>query len=237
MSFIDEKITSLHNGLVVSCHVDEEEKEAMPELLAYFVRAAERGGAVGIRIEGIENVRSIRPRTGLPIIGFTQGSYEDGSALITAGMNDVEALLEAGADIIAIDGTKRKRPDGSDGFLFFEQVRKRFKALLWADVATFREGIRAAESGADLVATTLAGYTPGTQTSDYHTPDFALIHELSKSLTIPVIAEGRIWNPEHAAEAIALGAHAVVVGSAITRPHIVAQMFTNALKVPHHHQH
>ncbi len=234
MSFVNEKITALQHGLIVSCHVDEEEKETMPDLLAYFVRAAERGGAVGIRIEGVENVRSIRSRTRLPIIGFTQGSYEDGSALITAGMSDVEALFEAGADIVAIDGTKRKRPDGSDGFLFFEQVRKRFKALLWADVATFREGIRAAESGADLVATTLAGYTPGTVARDYHTPDFTLIHELSNALTIPVIAEGRIWNPDHAGHAINLGAHAVVVGSAITRPHIVAQMFSDALKVPRH---
>ncbi|MFA6232894.1 MAG: putative N-acetylmannosamine-6-phosphate 2-epimerase [Bacteroidota bacterium] len=237
MSFYDETIAALQNGLIVSCHVDDAERDAMPELLAYFARAAERGGAAGLRIEGVEQVRSLRSRTRLPIIGFTQQSCDDGSPLITPSMKDVEDLLDAGADIIAVDCTKRKRPDGSDGFLFFEQVRKRFKARLWADVATFREGIRGAESGADLVATTLAGYTPGTVAKDYRTPDFTLIHELSNSLTIPVIAEGRIWDPEDAAHAIALGAHAVVVGSAITRPHVVTEMFVNAVKVPRHEEH
>jgi N-acylglucosamine-6-phosphate 2-epimerase len=230
MSLNDETNIALQRGLIVSCHVDEEERDAMPELLAYFVRAAERGGAAGLRIEGIEHVRTLRPNTRLPIIGFTQGSYDDGSPLITPDLKDVEALLEAGADIVALDCTKRKRPDGSDGFLYFERVRKRVPGRLWADVATFREGVRAAESGADLVATTLAGYTPGTVVKDYRTPDFELIHELANALTIPVIAEGRIWNPEDAAHAIALGAHAVVVGSAITRPHVVTQMFVNAVK-------
>ncbi|MFZ1728573.1 MAG: putative N-acetylmannosamine-6-phosphate 2-epimerase [Bacteroidota bacterium] len=232
MPLNDEIILGLLNRLIVSCHVDEEEQDAMPELLAYFARAAERGGAAGLRVEGVEHVRSLRSRTRLPIIGFTQRSYDDGSPLITPALKDVEDLFDAGADIVAVDCTKRKRPDGSDGFLFFEQLRKRVSGRLWADVATFREGVRAAESGADLVATTLAGYTPGTVAKDYRTPDFELIHELSNSLTIPVIAEGRIWNPEDAAHAIALGAHAVVVGSAITRPHIVTQMFANAVKAP-----
>ncbi len=233
MSLLDETILALQNGVIVSCHADEEEQDSMPDLLAYFARAAERGGAAGLRVEGIEHVRSLRSRTRLPIIGFTQHCCEDGSPLITSSIKDIDQLLEAGADIVAVDCTKRKRPDGSDGFLYFEQVRKRFSTRLWADVATFREGIRAAEIGADVIATTLAGYTPGTVAKDYGTPDFELIHELSNSLTIPVIAEGRLWTPEDAAHAMELGAHAVVVGSAITRPHVVTQMFANAVKAPH----
>lgn len=230
MPFPVEIVTRLAHGLIVSCHIDEEEGGRMPDLLSYFAGAAERGGAAGLRVEGVEHVRRLRPLTRLPIIGFVEGSFEDGSPLITPTAADVEALLAAGADIVAVDGTKRKRADGTDGFLFFEQLRKRITAPLWADVATFREGIRAAESGADVVATTLAGYTPGTVAKDYRTPDFTLIRELAGALTIPVIAEGRIWDPDTAAQAISLGAHAVVVGSAITRPHVVTEVFVNAVR-------
>lgn len=230
MPFPVEILTRLAHGLVVSCHVDAEEQAGTIDLLAYFAGAAEKGGAAGLRVEGVEHVRRLRPVTQLPIIGFVQGQFEDGSPLITPTIDDARALIDAGADIIAVDGTKRKRGDGTDGFLFFEQLRKSVAAPLLADVATFREGVRAAESGADAVATTLAGYTPGTTAKDYRTPDFTLIGELASALTIPVIAEGRIWDPDTAAKAIALGAHAVVVGSAITRPNIIAEVFVNALK-------
>lgn len=230
MPFPVEILTRLAHGLIVSCHIDEEDEVGGIDLLVYFAKAAERGGATGLRVEGVEHVRRLRPFTQLPIIGFVKGQFEDGSPLITPTEDDARALLSAGADIVAVDGTKRKRADGTDGFLFFEHLRKRLTAPLWADVATFREGIRAAESGADAVATTLAGYTPGTTAKDYRTPDFTLIHELSSALTIPVIAEGRIWEPDAAAKALSLGAHAVVVGSAITRPNVVTEVFVNALK-------
>jgi N-acylglucosamine-6-phosphate 2-epimerase len=155
--------------------------------------------------------------------------YEDGSDLITGSVEQIESLFEAGADIVAVDATKRKRPDGRDGFIFFEQVRRQVSRPLMADVSTFREGVRAAEIGADVVATTLAGYTPGTATQDYRTPDFELLEELALSLTIPVIAEGRIWTPDDAARCLARGAWAAVVGTAITRPRIITQMFVDAL--------
>ena len=222
-------IARLQHGLIVSCHIDDDEQDDAPDLLGYFVRAAERGGAAGLRIEGTEHIRRVRPLTRLPIIGFANGRYDDGSPLITPGPEDALALLDAGADIVAVDATKRKRPDGTDGFIQFEQFRRRITTPIWADVATFREGVRAAEIGADVVATTLAGYTAGTVAKDYRTPDFPLIEELSRSLTIPVIAEGRIWEPSSAAHAMKLGAYAVVVGSAITRPRLVTEVFVSAL--------
>ena len=159
-----------------------------------------------------------------------KGTYNDGSDLITESFERIDQLFTAGADIVAIDTTKRKRPDGDDGFIFFEKARKKYSKPLWADIATFREGVRAAEIGADFVATTLAGYTPGTVAEDYNTPDYMLIDELSTSLTIPVVAEGRIWTPESASRALSLGASSVVVGTAITRPRVVTQMFVEALK-------
>lgn len=224
-----EAISRLQHGLIVSCHIDDDEQEGASALLEYFVRAAERGGAAGLRIEGVEHIHRLRQGTRLPIIGFTHGAYDDGSPLITPSAEDALALLDAGADIIAVDATKRKRPDGTDGFISFEQFRRRITAPVWADVATFREGVRAAEIGADVVATTLAGYTAGTVAKDYRTPDFPLIEELARALTIPVIAEGRIWEAATAAHAMQLGAYAVVVGSAITRPRLVTEVFVNAI--------
>jgi N-acylglucosamine-6-phosphate 2-epimerase len=225
----DTSMNVFRQGLIVSCHLEEDDGGSGFDALAYFVHAAMRGGAVGLRIEGAERIRHIRSLTELPIIGFVNGSYPDDSPLITPEMDDIETLFAAGANIVAIDATKRKRPGDTDGFLFFEQARKRFTQPLWADIATFREGVRAAEMGANTVATTLAGYTPNTRTDDYRTPDYTLISELSSSLTIPVIAEGRIWSPADAGHCIELGAHAVVVGSAITRPQIITSMFVTAL--------
>lgn len=227
---LEHMTATIEGGLIVSCHAEEHGGGDGFDALRYFARAAIEGGASGLRLEGSERIRAVRESTKLPLIGFVQGSYADGSALITPALDDIEALLSAGADIVAIDATKRKRPGEIDGFIFFEQARKRFTAPLWADVANFREGVRAAEMGADVVATTLAGYTPGTAVQDYRTPDFTLIRELSSALTIPVIAEGRIWSPEDARRCTALGAHAVVVGSAITRPQVITRMYVESLE-------
>ncbi len=226
----EETLASLHGGLIVSCHADEFEDEPQFSAFKYFVRSAIAGGAVGLRIEGPERIQRIRSITKLPIIGFVHGTYENGSPLITPALDDISRLIDAGADIIAIDSTKRKRPGDIDGFIFFEQARKRYDVPLWADVAGFREGVRAAEMGADVIATTLAGYTPTTSTGDYRTPDYPLIRELASSLTHPVIAEGRIWSPADAVRCLSLGAHAVVVGSAITRPQIITQMFVSEIR-------
>lgn len=226
----EEIITSLQGGLIVSCHADEFEDEPQFSAFKYFVRSAIAGGAVGLRIEGPDRIRSIRSLTNLPIVGFVHGTYENGSPLITPALDDISALVEAGADIVAVDSTKRKRPGDTDGFLFFEQARKRCDIPLWADVASFREGVRAAEMGADVIATTLAGYTPSTSTDDFRTPDYQLIRELASSLTHPVIAEGRVWSPADAVRCLSLGAHAVVVGSAITRPRIITQMFVSEIR-------
>lgn len=222
--------SALQSGLIVSCHAEEADGADGFDALRYFVSAAVKGGASGLRIEGADRVRAVREMTKLPIIGFVQGTYSDGAALITPSFDDIAALQAAGADIIAIDSTKRKRPGDIDGFIFFEQARKKFAVPLWADVANFREGIRAAEMGADVVATTLAGYTPSSAVEDYRTPDFTLIRELSSALTIPVIAEGRIWTPEDARQCLSLGAHAVVVGSAITRPRVITRMYVETLR-------
>jgi N-acylglucosamine-6-phosphate 2-epimerase len=195
-----------------------------------IAKAAELGGAVGLRVEGVATVAAVRKQTTLPIVGFVMGAYADEAEMITPELSDIEALFAAGANIVAIDATRRRRPSGLESFQFFEEARKHFAQPLWADVSLFREGVHAAELGADVIATTLAGYTPSTVTKDYRTPDFTMIHELSHSLVIPVIAEGRIWTPEDALHALDVGAHAVVVGSAITRPRVITTTYTEAIK-------
>lgn len=221
---------AIPSGLVVSCHRDELDAFMTIDVLLAFVKAAEQGGAVALRVEGTATVAAVRAHTALPIIGFTRGSFADGSELITPALDDIAALVAAGATAVAVDATQRKRPDGHDGFTFLEAAHARGGAVLCADVSTFREGVRAAENGAHAVATTLSGYTPDTERIDHRYPDIALVHELASALTVPVLAEGRIWTPEQAVACLEAGAWAVVVGSAITRPRVITQMFASAMK-------
>ena len=108
--------------------------------------------------------------------------------------------------------------------------RKYPNIIIMADCATFEEAVAAYEAGADLVGTTMNGYTPQTadQKSD-HNPNFDLVEQLVKVLPCPVIAEGRVHTPEQVRRMLDLGAWAVVVGGAITRPLEIAQRFFAAL--------
>ncbi|MGA9406878.1 MAG: N-acetylmannosamine-6-phosphate 2-epimerase [Bacteroidota bacterium] len=223
-------IEKLKNGVIVLCHSEGDEPFNFPDYIAAFARAAEMGGAVGIRVQGFDNITSVRSAVALPVIGISRGTYEDGWALITPDVSDVQSLINAGADIVALDVTQRIRPNGMDGFEFLELVRKRFKVPLIADVSTYIEGVRAAELGADIVATTLSGYTQYTEERTDDFPDFNLIERLTAEIDVPVIAEGRIWSPSEAAHALKCGAYAVVVGSAITRPRVITQRFVEVLK-------
>lgn len=222
-------ITKLKHGLIVSCQSEGDDPFNEPSLLAKFAVAAQMGGAAGIRAQGIENIKAIRSEVSLPVIGIIKGQFSNGWVCITPDFSDVEALLDAGADVVALDVTARKRPNGMDGVEFFDEVRERFRAPLMADISTFEEGIRAAEMGADVVATTLSGYTEYTEKTSTDSPDFDLIEKLSHTIKIPVVAEGRIWTPEHAKRSLLSGAHAVVVGTAITRPRVITRKFVDVM--------
>jgi N-acylglucosamine-6-phosphate 2-epimerase len=227
---MNEIISKLKNGLIVSCQADGEEPFNRPELLAKFAQSAEMGGAVGIRAQGAENIKAIRAITSLPIIGIKEGAFETGWICITPDFKDVEELLTAGADIIGLDVTTRKRPNGMDGVEFFDEVRERFQVPLMADISSFGEGIRAAEMGANIVSTTLVGFTQYTEKYLTDQPDFDLIEQLSRAVKVPVISEGRVWSPYDAKESLRRGAFAVVVGSAITRPHVMTKKFVNFME-------
>lgn len=221
----------LPKGLIVSCQAEEGDPFYGAEYVSLFARAAEMGGAVGIRAREAENVRAIRQAVALRLIGLTKSAFPDGRVLITPDFADVAALLEAGADMVAVDATHRRRPNGLPGADFVAALRRQFPhARILADIATIEEGLAAQEAGAHAVATTLSGYTPDTEGRGSDGPDWALLEQLARVAQVPVIMEGRVASPQQARHALDLGAHAVVVGTAITRPRLIVANYVSALR-------
>jgi len=218
----------LPRGLIVSCQAEEGSPFNAPEFIAAFAKAAELGGAVGVRVRDPENVRAVAAVTRLPIIGLTKGNFPSGSVLITPGVDDALKLASSGASIIALDATCRRRKGNLTGPEFIRAVRAAVDCLILADCATADEGYAAAEEGADFIATTLSGYVDASLTPPDE-PDYALVGALASRTSTPVIAEGRIWSPEQARQAFACGAHAVCVGTAITRPVDIIRRFVRAV--------
>jgi N-acetylmannosamine-6-phosphate 2-epimerase / N-acetylmannosamine kinase len=180
------------------------------------------GGAVGLRIESVRHVAAVRQATDVPVIGLTKRDLADCPVRITPLAVDATALAEAGADIVAFDATRRVRPEPVAALIGAIHAKG---ALAMADCAELEDGIAALAAGADLVGSTLSGYTGGPEPE---APDFELVASLRRHTPF-VIAEGRIRSPEQAAAAVRAGAHAVVVGSAITRPEHVTAWFAGAI--------
>jgi N-acylglucosamine-6-phosphate 2-epimerase len=222
-------VESLRHGLIVSCQAEGDDPFNRPEYVALFARAAAMGGACAIRACGADSVAAIKQAVSLPVIGLTKGEYPDGSVLITPDFADVAAVLDAGAAIVALDATTRRRPNGLSGRDFLAEVRTRWDVPIVADIATLAEGAAAAAAGATLVATTLAGYT-GSGPGRAEEPDWTLLKALVARVDVPVVVEGRVWRPDQAARALESAAFAVVVGTAITRPRVITRRFVDALR-------
>jgi len=165
----------LPRGLIVSCQAEAGSPFAGVEFIRAFAQAAVLGGAVAVRLCGVETIRAVRPYVDVPIIGLTKHRYPDGGVLITAGMAQAQALVAAGADLVAVDATVRPRPQGMTGTEVVRQLRQGLAGVpLVADVDTAEAGVQAAAAGADYVATTLSGYTPATANRNPDGPDFDL---------------------------------------------------------------
>ncbi|MFW6691038.1 N-acetylmannosamine-6-phosphate 2-epimerase [Streptomyces sp. MAR4 CNX-425] len=215
----------LRGRLVVSCQAYPGEPLRDPDAMRRMALAVLDGGAAGIRAQGLADLRAIRAATGAPLIGLWKDG--DGGVVITPTAAHARAVAETGADVVALDATDRPRPDGRALAESFAAVHGA-GALVMADVSTYEEGLRAAGLGADLVGTTLAGYT-GSSPAPAAGPDLALVERLAAALRVPVVAEGRIGTPAEAAGALARGAYAVVVGTAITHPTTLARRFATAV--------
>ncbi|WP_425825705.1 N-acetylmannosamine-6-phosphate 2-epimerase [Streptomyces fractus] len=210
--------------LIVSCQAPPGDPMRETSTLVRLARSAAAGGAAAIRANEPEVVAAIRAAVDLPLIGLWKDG--DTSVYITPTVRHAVAIAEAGADVVAVDATDRPRPDGSTFAAAAEAVHAA-GALVMADVSTFDEGVTAASEGADLVSTTLSGYVPGTPKQAG--PDLALVAALAGALDVPVVAEGRIRTPQEAAQALARGAHSVVVGTAITAPTSLTARFVAGL--------
>lgn len=215
-----DALDAVRGRLIVSCQAAEGEPLRGPEHMSAMALTVLAGGASGLRLEGPDDIAAVRALTTAPIIGLWKIS--GAPVYITPTLASVRAVAEAGADIVAVDGTGRPRPDGSTFAEVVDVVHGEYGRLVMADVATLAEGLAAAAAGADVISTTLSGYTGGPVPSG---PDLDLVERLADALEIPVVAEGRIGSPEEVAQALRLGAWAVVVGGAITRPAQITTRF------------
>ena len=218
----------IRNGLIVSCQAEGTDPFNTPDSVAKFAQAAFIGGAVAIRSEGVKKIEKIKQVVKLPIIGLLKSKFDDGFVRITGSFKEVEQLVEIGCDIIAVDGTFRKR-ESLSGPEFIDQIKNRYKCIVMADIASVEEAQSCVKAGADCISTTLNGYTPETYMKNNNTPNFELVQSLAKTISIPVIAEGRINSPAYAKQMSEYGAWAVVVGTAITRPRVITQWYVDEL--------
>lgn len=221
-------IRSLKGGLIVSCQAEAHEPLHGADHMAAMARAAVEGGAVGIRANGPEDIAAIRQVVDLPIIGIYKVDLPGFAVRITPTLESARQIAEAGADIIAIDATARPHPEGRKAADLIQTIRRETGKLVMADISNLAEGLTAWQAGADLVGTTLSGYTADSPAQE--DPDYTLIRQLAVQIDVPVIAEGRIITPEQAARVLDLGATAVVVGGAITRPQLITRRFVERLK-------
>ncbi|AVL43488.1 N-acetylmannosamine-6-phosphate 2-epimerase [Streptobacillus moniliformis] len=224
-------LEKLKGQLIVSCQALPGEPLYMENstIMPLMARAAIKAGAKGIRTNGVLDVKEIKKEVEVPVIGLIKKGYEGFPQYITVGMSEIDALVEAGADIIALDCTLRDRYDGKTINEFIADIKAKYPhILLMADISNLEEGINAEKAGVDIIGTTLNGYTPYTETSDKG-PNYTLIEELVSVVKIPVIAEGRIHTPEAAKKMLDLGAYAVVVGGAITRPLEITNRFIEGM--------
>jgi N-acylglucosamine-6-phosphate 2-epimerase len=222
-------LKSLRGGLMVSCQSNPGEAFHSPTAMAMFAQSALTAHAVGIRAQGLDDIALIHRTIPLPQIGLWKTNPADG-VFITPTLKHAEAVARAGAEIVAIDGTGRPRPDGLTLRETIDAIHERTDALVMADIATAADATTAQEAGADIISTTLSGYTDDTRHTAASGPDLDLLAALVGELSVPVFAEGRIRTPEQAADAIALGAHAVVVGTAITDPTTITSWFVQAIQ-------
>lgn len=217
-------LSALRGGLIVSCQARPDNPLHGPVHMAAAAIAAENAGAVGIRAEGVADISAIRAAVRLPILGIRK--ILDGRPVyITPTFETAAEIVAAGADIVAIDATLRERPDGTTAADLIARIRLQLGVPVMADIDCVEAAETAVRAGADLIATTLSGYTGATVPTD---PDLELITVLKNTVDVPILAEGRLWTPDDVRDAFAAGAYAVVVGTAITNPGRITERFVRA---------
>lgn len=222
MNFLPE----VKGKLIVSCQALPNEPLHSSFIMGRMALAAKEGGARAIRAQGADDIQEIKKVTGLPVIGLIKRNYEDSPIYITPTLAEVDELLATDCEMIALDMTNRPRPNGEKVEELLARIKEGGKLVL-ADISTYEEGIAAEKLGADAISTTLSGYTP--YSPELEGPDTELVARLSKELSVPVFAEGRINTPDDISRVMKAGAYAPIVGSAITRPQLITAKFAQKL--------
>ena len=221
-----EILEKLKNQVVISVQAMKGEPLYEESALTAMMKSVINGGAKGLRLAGARDVKNAKRLFNVPVIGLTKpeklpDNWKD-VVYITPSSKEVNELIEADADIIAVDATMRPHPKES-----LEELLVRIKSgkkLAMADISTFQEGVKARELGFDIISTTLSGYTTYSDCT-LKTPDFNPLERLVKELDCPVFLEGRVWEPAEVTKAFDLGAYSVVIGSAVTRPQLITKRF------------
>ena len=226
-------IAQIKDGIIVSC-------QALPHeplyteaggVIPLLVKAAEQGGAVGIRANSVRDIKEIKEVTKLPIIGIIKRDYDDADVFITATMKEIDELMTVKPEIIALDATTSTRPNGQTLDDFYHEIRAKYPdQLLMADCSTVDEMIHADELGFDFIGSALVGYTKQSKGDKIEENDFEILRTVLERIKHPLIAEGNIDTPEKVKRVLELGAYSVVVGSAITRPQLITKKFVDAIQ-------
>ena len=219
-------INLLKGGLVVSCQAHFNHPLSHPSYIGAMAQCAQEGGAVGIRADGVDDIIEIKKRTNIPVIGIYKQHLYDTRFFITPTLDHAKAIIDAGADIVAIEATFENQPDTKNLYAFIQTIKEDFNTPVMADISTFDEGMRAWELGADLVGTTLSGYTSISEKRS--NPDFELVRKLSEQ-GVRTVCEGHIKTPQQAKLAIDNGAFFAVVGTAITDPVSITRWYKETL--------
>lgn len=225
-----ELIESMKNGLIVSCQVQKDDPIYTDDIVVKMAEAAKWAGAVGIRANSPEQIKAIKEKVDLPIIGLYKIWHEDTDVFITPTLEAAKQVWEAGAEIIALDCTNQITHEKTKAFELLPIVKAEIpEAIIFADVSNYDEAKRAIELGADIVAPTLYGYTE--ETKHIEEPNLREFARMCRDFKDDayVMMEGHLYTPEDAMKCLYLGAHSVVVGSAITRPHLTAKRFVDLL--------
>jgi N-acylglucosamine-6-phosphate 2-epimerase len=217
----------LRGRIIVSCQAAEGDPLDDLDTLTRIATSVLRGGAGGLRAEGTTRIAAFRTLTQLPIIGIIKRYDANGDVYITPDFHSAKAVVDAGADIVALDCTSRRLTAPEPWPELIPRIHTELSRPVLADIASVEDALAAERAGADAVATTLYGYTA--ETAGIRSPSWPLLQSLVAHLTIPVLLEGHITHPPEARHALDLGATAVVIGSAITRPETITNRFVQEI--------
>lgn len=219
-------MANLNKGLIVSCQAVKGEPLYGLNFMHHFARAAVLGGAKGIRANYVSDIKAIKNEVDVPVIGIIKAIYENSDVYITPTLKEVKELLETGCEVIALDATKRARPNGETLESLVKYIRENAPEVeIMADCSDFEEAKAADELGFDYIGSTMRGYTE--YTKGISIPDYDFLKKMKAELNAKIIAEGGIWDTAQLEKVLNCEPYAVVIGSAITRPMDITKHFAD----------